>query len=58
MEKIILNGIEYDLDAVVNLMDDELRELIASYHLMDDQLFVNAYVQEHEAKFGEAFVIN
>lgn len=59
MKKVIVNGQEFDMDAVANLMDDELREDI---HMdlapCTDQEFVDEYCKRHLAKFGEEFQIN
>ena len=57
MNKIIYNGTEYDMDAMRNIMDDEICETI--HGAVDtDQEFVNVYAKAHFAKFGEEFVIN
>ena len=57
MSRIVYKGHEFDFDAAVNLMDDELcEELEGDYDT--DQEFVDAYAKAHEAKYGEEFVIN
>ena len=59
MEKIILNGKEFDADAVINLMDDDLREEIhATFAGETEQEFIDAYAAAHAVKFGEEFVVN
>jgi hypothetical protein len=67
MEKITYNGKQYDFDAAVGLMDDDLREHIHSTieqtvssgtRICADQEFFDAYVKAHADKFGEEFVIN
>lgn len=57
MSKVILNNEEVDFDAVVNLMDDEIREeLHSASEWKSEQAFIDAYVQAHAAKFdGEEF---
>ena len=56
--KVIVNGHEFDADAVANLMDDEIREKLHSIGYENEQEFVNAYCLEHEKKFGEEFIVN
>lgn len=52
-------GRQVDFEAAVNLMDDEIRErLHGEMAPCSEQEFADAYCREHEAKFGEAFVIN
>lgn len=58
MEKVIINGKSFDADAVANLMDDEIREDLASKVFETEQEFVDAYVAAHAEKFGEEFVVN
>ena len=60
--KITLNGKERDFDAVVNMMDDELREMlhqkITSEQLAcTNQQFVDRYTYLHYNKYGEEFCI-
>lgn len=56
--KVLLNGYEVDFDAVVNMMDDEIREeLHNKLAPCTDQEFVDAYIEAHEAKYGEQFEI-
>ena len=56
--KVLLNGYEVDFDVVVNMMDDEIREeLHNELAPCTDQEFVDAYVEAHEAKYGEQFEI-
>ena len=60
--KLTLNGKERDYDAVVNMMDDELREMlhqkITSEQLAcTNQQFVNQYIYLHYDKYGEVFCV-
>ena len=60
--KITLNGKERDYDAVVNMMDDELREMlhqkITSEQLAcTNQQFVDRYTYLHHDKYGEEFYV-
>lgn len=56
--KVLLNGYEVDFDVVVNMMDDEIREeLHNKLAPCTDQEFVDAYIEAHEAKYGEQFEI-
>lgn len=49
-------GYEFDFDACVNLMDDEVREEVhAELAPCTDQEFFDAYCKAHEEKFGEEF---
>ena len=67
---VILNEKIVPLDAVTNLMDDDIREdlhIESNLFLEDDapkwkleegeQKFVNKYVKRHQEKFGENFTI-
>lgn len=49
------NGNLIDFEAVVNLMDDEVRENLCSGGKFDDnpQGFVEAYAEAHEEKFRQ-----
>lgn len=50
---------EYDFDALVNLMDDELREQVHSEIApCTDEEFWNRYHELHVKKFGEEFAID
>lgn len=52
---VVIDGRTVDLDAARMLMDDELCEAI--HGTVDtDQEFVDAYLQAHEAKYGETFI--
>ena len=56
--KVLLNGYEVDLDAVVNMMDDEIREELHNKLVpCTDQEFVDAYIKAHAAKYGKQFNI-
>ena len=56
--KVLLNGYEQDMEAVVNMMDDEIREALHNKLApCTDQEFVDAYVTAHRAKYGEQFEI-
>jgi hypothetical protein len=55
---VMLNGHEQRFDAVVNMMDDEIREALHSEGIEDPQAFVDAYIARHAAKYnGEQFDI-
>lgn len=58
--KVTINGQEFDFDAVVSLMDNDVRETIHSSFESDptEQEFVDAYRAEHERVFGEEFIVN
>lgn len=58
--KIQHNGNEYDFDAAVNLMDDDIREELHDQRFLphQHQEFFDAYVSRHREKFGEEFVVN
>ncbi len=59
MRKVMYNGEMVDFDAVVSLMDDEIREAVhADLAPCTEQEFIDEYVKRHEAKYGETFVIN
>lgn len=55
-----VNGTEIEFEAVVNLMDDEIREELNSKMApCDEQDFVDAYIAAHASKFdGEEFRVN
>ena len=53
-----LNGRMVDMDVVVSMMDDEIREDIHNRIApCTEQEFVDAYVVAHQAKYGEQFDI-
>lgn len=57
--RVELYGQEVDFDTAVNLMDDEIREHL--HHKMapcSKQTFIDAYINAHEEKYGEEFVVN
>jgi hypothetical protein len=55
--RVIVNGKEFALDVVRNLMDDELCERI--HGTVDtDQEFVDAYCALHAEAFGGEFQVN
>jgi hypothetical protein len=58
MSKVLLNNLLVDMDVVINLMDDEIREYLHNLAIYDDeQSFLNAYLQAHKSKFNENFTI-
>jgi tRNA nucleotidyltransferase/poly(A) polymerase len=58
MIKVLLNNVSIDIDVVINLMDDEIREYLHNLQTYDDeQSFLDAYVQTHKSKFSENFTI-
>ena len=59
------DGRLHDYAAVVNLMDDEIREELngswdgeGETEAEQNQRFVDQYAERHEAKFGSPFVVN
>ena len=48
-------GQEIDFQAVVNIMDDEIREELAMMGFGSEQEFFEAYSAAHKEKFGEDF---
>lgn len=45
-------------DQAVNLMDDEIRERLSNEMApCTDEEFLEAYMEEHEKKYGEKFTI-
>lgn len=49
-------GTVVDFEAAVSMMDDDLREHIASEtEVCNDQEFFDAYCKAHEERFGEEF---
>lgn len=60
MSKIIHKGKEYDYDAAVNLMDEDLREELHNLfaEVVSEQEFFDLYIKAHEKRFdGEEFTI-
>jgi hypothetical protein len=61
MTKIInAHGKEFDFDAVVNLMDDTIRETLHN-NITDEitaQVFFDVYCKMHEVEFNEEFEFN
>ncbi len=59
---ITYKGQQFDFDAAVNLMDDDIRELVHNItegqSWNTPQIFFDAYVGAHFDAFGEEFVIN
>jgi hypothetical protein len=59
--KVMLHGVEQDYDAIVIMMDDDIREelydelAVLNPTVADDQAFLDAYLIAHEAKYGEEF---
>lgn len=49
------NGTEIDFDAAVELMDEEIQELLHFRLYGNEQEFFDAYVIEHEKRFGVEF---
>ena len=60
MAKVInRNDYQLDFDAVVNLMDDEIREgLHNEIAPCTEQEFFTAYENAHEAKYGEEWELS
>ena len=58
MSKVLLNNVSVDMDVVINLMDDDLREYLHNLGIYDDdQSFLEAYLQAHLAKYNVNFTI-
>ena len=56
--KVLLNGYEVDFDAVVNMMDDNIREALHNKLApCTTQKFIDAYEVAHRAKYGKQFEI-
>ncbi|QGZ33928.1 hypothetical protein [Stappia indica] len=49
------HGAEFDMDAVANLMDDDIREALHSQGFDSDQAFFEAYCRAHAELYGEEF---
>lgn len=62
MSKITNNAKEilemHEWEAVVNLMDSELREELNTGWTGGDLEFLEAYIELHAEKFGEEFTVN
>lgn len=59
MKTVIVNNQEVDFDAVVNLMDDDIREAThRQFAPCTDQQFVEAYMFAHFVEFDSEFVVN
>lgn len=59
MTKITYKGHQYDADAAINLMDDEIREKLHSARdWKSEQEFFDAYVKAHAETYCKDFVIN
>ncbi len=54
----MVGGQDYDLEAVMILMDDEIREDLHMQGFDTEQAFVDAYCERHAAKYGEEFGVN
>jgi|GEM_PF-2637961 len=58
MTTLTLNGTEYDAEAVIFMMDDDIRERLHAVGFKTDQRFVDAYVLAHANEFdGEGFTV-
>lgn len=58
MKEVMLNGVSVPWDCAVELMDDDIREYIATkYHIEDEQGFMNMYSLLHWRKYGEEFEV-
>lgn len=59
MEKVInKNGTEIEFETAVMLMDDEIRESLASEGFQTEQEFFAAYEKAHEEKYGEEWELS
>lgn len=52
MKVINANGHEIDFEAAVQMMDDEIREAVASEGYESEQDFFTAYEKAHVEKYG------
>lgn len=58
MSKVMLNNVLIDMDVIINLMDNDIRDYLHNSGIYDDeQSFLDAYLQDHKAKFNENFTI-
>jgi hypothetical protein len=63
-ETVILHGRKQDYGAIINMMDDDIREELHSEMRVenptaaDNQVFLDAFLNVHEAKYGEEFDLN
>lgn len=56
MERVVnCKGQRIDFAAAVELMDDDLREMLAVGAPQSPQWFLQIYADNHQAKFGEPF---
>ncbi len=58
MKVINKAGAQVDYNAAVELMDDGLREELASEDWANEQAFFTAYEDAHEKKFGEEWELS
>tara|TARA_Y100001960_G_C14092884_1_gene549177 strand:- start:9 stop:254 length:246 start_codon:yes stop_codon:yes gene_type:complete len=61
IEKInTIDGHQIDADAIINLMDDEIRERLHSTFAgkVTEQEFYDRYCEAHKEKFNEEFIVN
>ncbi len=61
MTATIINsyGEEFDFEATVQMMDDEVRESVhEDMAPCSEQEFFDEYCKRHEAKFGEPFIFD
>ena len=58
MKVINANGKEINFETAVNLMDDEIREALASDGFDSEQEFFTAYEKAHEKKYGEVWELS
>lgn len=52
------HGHEFDFDAVVMLMDDDIREALYDALYDTEQAFYDAYCEAHAKKFGMPFAFD
>lgn len=57
MSDVVYKGKTINMDAVRNLMDDEICETLHG-RVETDQEFVDAYAKAHFEKYGQEFVFN
>lgn len=58
-KQVSISGKSFDYDAIVHLMDDELREYLHSLLApCTEQEFLDAYLIAHQVRFSEEFTVD
>ena len=58
MEIMNKNGCSLDINAALELMDDEIRESLHAEGFETEQELFTAYEEAHEAKYGEEWELS